>query len=260
MSEESKTITTKFDEATLQQARERFGYVDAEKQYKIRDLCDVLLPDRTPDTASRLIRKEVRTIQEAAGIETSSGQYKFTADEATALSLQIEKIFSKNTKIDSVSAEETGLSQSKEESEQVIKNTETESETEQDIAELETESHAGPKEAEAASSEPVSEPMESKSNKQESSSSDEIAEVAIYSKRQIRGNVVSKSGHKSLVVLVERKVKHPLYKKYIKRSNKLHAHDEHNESRVGDIVSIESCRPISKKKCWRLVKVVAQAQ
>ncbi len=83
--------------------------------------------------------------------------------------------------------------------------------------------------------------------------------TAQSSKRQIEGNVVSAASDKSITVLVERKVKHPLYKKYIRRSTKLHAHDENNECSAGDIVRIEACRPISKLKCWRLVEVVTRA-
>ena len=79
------------------------------------------------------------------------------------------------------------------------------------------------------------------------------------SKRLIQGSVVSASCDKSITVMVERKVKHPLYKKYIRRSTKLHAHDENNECNPGDTVRIESCRPISKTKCWRLVEVVSRA-
>jgi len=79
------------------------------------------------------------------------------------------------------------------------------------------------------------------------------------SKRQIQGSVVSASCDKSITVMVERKVKHPLYKKYIRRSTKLHAHDENNECNPGDTVRIEACRPISKTKCWRLVEVVTRA-
>ncbi len=78
-------------------------------------------------------------------------------------------------------------------------------------------------------------------------------------KRLVQGSVVSISGDKSITVLVERKVKHPLYRKYIKRSTRLHAHDEENTCNVGDTVSIETCRPVSKTKCWRLVEVVARA-
>ena len=78
-------------------------------------------------------------------------------------------------------------------------------------------------------------------------------------KRLIQGNVIGATSDKSITVLVERKVKHPLYKKYIRRSTKLHAHDEKNECKAGDTVRIESCRPISKTKCWRLVEVVSRA-
>ena len=66
--------------------------------------------------------------------------------------------------------------------------------------------------------------------------------------------------NKTIAVLVQRTVKHPLYEKYIKRSTKLLAHDEKNECKEGDIVVIESTRPISKRKSWRLQKVVTRAQ
>ncbi len=78
-------------------------------------------------------------------------------------------------------------------------------------------------------------------------------------KRLIQGSVVGAASDKSIMVLVERQVKHPLYKKYIRRSTKLHAHDEKNECKTGDTVRIEACRPISKTKCWRLVEVVSRA-
>jgi small subunit ribosomal protein S17 len=78
-------------------------------------------------------------------------------------------------------------------------------------------------------------------------------------KRLIQGSVIGAASDKSITVLVERQVQHPLYKKYIRRSTKLHAHDENNECRAGDTVRIESCRPISKTKCWRLVEVVTRA-
>jgi small subunit ribosomal protein S17 len=74
--------------------------------------------------------------------------------------------------------------------------------------------------------------------------------------RTLSGRVVSNKMDKSITVLVERKIKHPLYGKYIKRSSKLHAHDEANECGIGDTVSIEQCRPLSKTKTWRLVKVL----
>ena len=68
------------------------------------------------------------------------------------------------------------------------------------------------------------------------------------------GVVVSIKMEKSIVVLVETKYKHPLYKKTVKRSKKYVAHDENNECNIGDFVQIEECRPLSKRKCYRLVK------
>jgi small subunit ribosomal protein S17 len=76
------------------------------------------------------------------------------------------------------------------------------------------------------------------------------------SARTITGRVVSNKGDKSITVMVERQVKHPIYKKFIKRSTKLHAHDESNLANEGDLVKIEECRPISKTKSFRLVEVV----
>ncbi len=77
--------------------------------------------------------------------------------------------------------------------------------------------------------------------------------------RTITGRVVSNKMDKSATVLVERKVPHPLYGKYIRRSTKLHIHDENNECQEGDLVTIEECRPMSKTKSWILVKVVERA-
>lgn len=74
------------------------------------------------------------------------------------------------------------------------------------------------------------------------------------------GRVTSDSMDKSVVVLVERRERHPLYRKFIRRSTKLHAHDENNECGVGDTVMIQECRPISKTKTWKLVKVMEKAQ
>ena len=73
--------------------------------------------------------------------------------------------------------------------------------------------------------------------------------------RTVRGQVVSNKMDKSITVLVERKVKHPLYGKVVRRSTKYHAHDENNECNIGDIVTIQQCRPISKTKSWKLLKV-----
>jgi small subunit ribosomal protein S17 len=65
---------------------------------------------------------------------------------------------------------------------------------------------------------------------------------------------------KTITVLVERKVAHPIYKKYVKKSTKLHAHDENNECNIGDTVSITSSRPLSKTKSWNLVEVIERAK
>ncbi|MDG1688915.1 MAG: 30S ribosomal protein S17 [Gammaproteobacteria bacterium] len=78
--------------------------------------------------------------------------------------------------------------------------------------------------------------------------------------RLVTGRVISDKMDKSITVLVERKVPHPLYKKYVKRSTKLHAHDEANTCNVGDVVNITSTRPMSKTKCWKLVDVVTRAK
>jgi small subunit ribosomal protein S17 len=72
-------------------------------------------------------------------------------------------------------------------------------------------------------------------------------------KRILTGTVVSDKNDKTVVVKVERKVKHPLYGKIIRRSKKYHAHDETNASREGEVVRIEECAPISKNKTWRVV-------
>lgn len=79
------------------------------------------------------------------------------------------------------------------------------------------------------------------------------------SNRTLEGRVVSDKMDKGITVLVERKVKHPIYGKFIRRSTKVHAHDEANECGIGDVVVVEQCRPLSKSKTWRLVKVVTKA-
>jgi len=79
--------------------------------------------------------------------------------------------------------------------------------------------------------------------------------------RKVReGLVVSDKMDKTIVVLVERKIKHPLYKKVIRRSKKYKAHDETNRCKVGDRVRIMETRPLSKQKCWRLVEVLEVAK
>ena len=73
--------------------------------------------------------------------------------------------------------------------------------------------------------------------------------------RTVQGRVVSNKMDKTITVMVERTVKHPIYGKFIKRSTKLHAHDEANVCNEGDLVSVTECRPLSKTKSWRLVRV-----
>ena len=77
--------------------------------------------------------------------------------------------------------------------------------------------------------------------------------------RTLTGKVVSDKMDKSIVVLIERLVQHPLYGKSIRRSTKLHAHDENNTAKTGDVVTIKESRPISKTKSWTLVEVVEAA-
>ena len=74
-------------------------------------------------------------------------------------------------------------------------------------------------------------------------------------KRVMQGVVVSTAMDKTLVVKVERKFPHPLYKKFIKRSSRYHVHDENNQHKVGDLVSIRECRPLSKLKKWEVIAV-----
>ena len=77
--------------------------------------------------------------------------------------------------------------------------------------------------------------------------------------RTITGRVVSNKMNKSITVLVERVVKHPIYGKYIKRSTKMMAHDENNICNEGDVVAITSCRPLSKNKSFKLVNILEYA-
>ena len=77
--------------------------------------------------------------------------------------------------------------------------------------------------------------------------------------RTLTGRVVSNKMNKTIAVEIERLVKHPRYGKYIRRTTKLLAHDEANESREGDIVRVAECRPLSKTKNWRVVEVVTRA-
>lgn len=77
--------------------------------------------------------------------------------------------------------------------------------------------------------------------------------------RTVQGRVVSNKMDKTITIAVERKVKHPIYGKFIKRTTKLHAHDETNQCNEGDVVTVRECRPLSKSKTWMLVDVVTKA-
>ena len=77
--------------------------------------------------------------------------------------------------------------------------------------------------------------------------------------RTVEGRVVSNKMNKTVTVLVERHVKHALYGKYLRRSTKLHAHDEDNACHEGDVVRVAECRPLSKTKNWRVVEVITRA-
>ena len=80
------------------------------------------------------------------------------------------------------------------------------------------------------------------------------------SARAILGKVISNKMNKTIVVQIERKVKHPLYGKYVKRFSKMYAHDEENSCQVGDLVMIQQTRPLSKTKRWILVKIVKKEE
>jgi small subunit ribosomal protein S17 len=75
----------------------------------------------------------------------------------------------------------------------------------------------------------------------------------------VEGRVVSNKMQKTVTVLVERQIKHGLYGKYIKRSTKLHAHDEEGKCQEGDMVRVAECRPLSKTKNWRVVEILTRA-
>ncbi|MAW33822.1 MAG: 30S ribosomal protein S17 [Proteobacteria bacterium] len=83
-------------------------------------------------------------------------------------------------------------------------------------------------------------------------------ETSVGTGKKLTGSVVSSSSEKTITVKVERKVKHPLYGKYMRRSKKYHVHDEKNEGQVGDIVTIAETVPISKLKTWKLVEIVTR--
>ena len=77
--------------------------------------------------------------------------------------------------------------------------------------------------------------------------------------RTLQGKVVSDNMDKTITVAVERRVKHPVYGKYITRTTKVHAHDEDNQVKQGDTVIVRECRPLSKNKSWTLVEIVERA-
>ncbi|MFQ3218271.1 MAG: small subunit ribosomal protein S17 [Paraglaciecola sp.] len=80
------------------------------------------------------------------------------------------------------------------------------------------------------------------------------------SSRTVQGRVVSNKMDKTITIAVERTVKHPIYGKFIKRTTKLHAHDETNQCNEGDVVTVRECRPLSKSKNWMLVEIVTKAK
>ncbi len=84
-------------------------------------------------------------------------------------------------------------------------------------------------------------------------------EAATAQRRSLAGSVVSDKMDKTITVLVRRRVKHPVYGKYITRTTRLHAHDENNECGIGDLVAIVSCSPRSKTKAWQLLRVLEKA-
>ena len=94
---------------------------------------------------------------------------------------------------------------------------------------------------------------------QATATEEQAAATASGVRRRLTGRVTSDKMDKTVTVLVERKVKHPLYGKYVKRSKKYHAHDETDQIGIGDLVVIEECAPLSKTKAWRVVKLLDKA-
>ena len=85
------------------------------------------------------------------------------------------------------------------------------------------------------------------------------AATAEVVQRTLAGAVTSDAMNKTITVMIERTIKHPVYGKYLSRSTKIHAHDENNECKAGDVVTIKETKPFSKTKSWALVKVEQQA-
>ena len=81
----------------------------------------------------------------------------------------------------------------------------------------------------------------------------------IKKQRTLVGRIVSDRMNKTVTVLIERRVPHPVYSKYVRRSTKLHVHDETNLGKIGDLISIVPCRPLSKTKSWKLQEVLEHA-
>lgn len=88
----------------------------------------------------------------------------------------------------------------------------------------------------------------------------EAAAPEAQDNRTVTGRVVSHAMDKTVTVLTERRVRHPLYGKYMTRSSKIHAHDEANACGTGDLVRVEQCRPLSKTKSWRLIEIIEKAR
>jgi len=89
--------------------------------------------------------------------------------------------------------------------------------------------------------------------------SEETKEVSERGRRTVTGQVVSDKMDKTVSVSIERLIKHPVYGKYIRRTTKVLAHDESNECKAGDRVTISECRPMSKRKAWQVVNIVERA-
>ena len=86
-----------------------------------------------------------------------------------------------------------------------------------------------------------------------------MTDTAKTSARTLNGKVVSNKMDKSITVMIERRVKHPIYGKYVKRSTKVHAHDESNECNIGDVVTVQETRPLSKTKSFTLLSIDEKA-
>ncbi|MEM7098510.1 MAG: 30S ribosomal protein S17 [Pseudomonadota bacterium] len=86
-----------------------------------------------------------------------------------------------------------------------------------------------------------------------------MTEAAAKNARAVSGVVVSDRMDKTITVRIERRVKHPVYGKFVRKSTKVHAHDEENTCQIGDVVTVEECRPLSKSKTWMLKSIDERA-